>query len=118
MKELGRFENADSFFSIIEERRSIRKYRKFQVPDNDIARIFRAAQLAPSTNNSQPWRFIVVRTSEMKKILAEAAGGQQFIAEANAVVVVLGMREASCCPNNPAKWYALDTMIAAEHLIL
>lgn len=118
MKDQGRFENADPFFRIIEERRSIRKYRKFEVPDNDIERIFRAAQLAPSTNNSQPWRFIVVRTPEMKEILAEAAGGQQFIAEANTVVVVLGMREASCCPNNPAKWYAMDTMIAAEHLIL
>lgn len=111
-------DNAKQFFKVIQERRSIRKYREFEIPDDDIELIFKAAQLAPSTNNSQPWRFIVVRSNGMKEILAEAAGGQQFIAQANAVVVVLAMREASCCPNSPAKWYALDTMIAAEHLIL
>ncbi|MFW9863864.1 MAG: nitroreductase family protein [Candidatus Thorarchaeota archaeon] len=118
MKAQTRVEAADLFFRVIEERRSIRKYREFEIPDDDIARMFRAAQLAPSTNNSQPWRFIVVRTPVMKEILAEAAGGQKFIAKANAVVVVLAMQEASCCPNNPAKWHAMDTMIAAEHLIL
>ncbi|MFX0055625.1 MAG: nitroreductase family protein [Promethearchaeota archaeon] len=118
MKNQASVENIDQFFRVFEERRSIRKYREFEIPDEDIVRIFRAAQLAPSTNNSQPWRFIVVRRHAMKEILAEAAGGQKFIAEANAVVVVLGMRAASCCPNNPAKWYALDTMISAEHLIL
>jgi nitroreductase len=118
MKNQASVENIDQFFRVFEERRSIRKYKEFEIPDEDIVRIFRAVQLAPSTNNSQPWRFIVVRTQAMKEVLAEAAGGQQFIAKANAVVVVLGMRMASCCPSNPAKWYAMDTMISAEHLIL
>ncbi|MFW9845215.1 MAG: nitroreductase family protein [Candidatus Thorarchaeota archaeon] len=118
MKAQVNFEDSDQFFRVIEERRSIRKYKEFEIPDDDIARMIRAAQVAPSTNNSQPWRFVVVRTQGMKEILAEAAGGQKFIARANAVVAVLGMREASCCPNNPAKWHAMDTMIAAEHLIL
>ncbi len=111
-------ESANHFLRIIRERRSIRKYREFDIPDRDIEQILRAAQLAPSTNNSQPWRFVVVRSRDMREILSEAAGGQRFIAEANAIVVVIGMRTASCCPDSPAKWYALDTMIAAEHIVL
>ncbi len=111
-------ESADHFLRIIRERRSIRKYREFDIPDEDIEQILRAAQLAPSTNNSQPWRFVVVRSRDMREILSEAAGGQRFIAEASAIVVVIGMRTASCCPDSPAKWYALDTMIAAEHIVL
>ncbi|MFX1369509.1 MAG: nitroreductase family protein, partial [Promethearchaeota archaeon] len=90
-------ESADHFLRIIRERRSIRKYREFDIPDRDIEQILRAAQLAPSTNNSQPWRFVVVRSRDMREILSEAAGGQRFIAKANAIVVVIGMRTASCC---------------------
>ncbi|MFX0108550.1 MAG: nitroreductase family protein [Candidatus Hodarchaeota archaeon] len=106
------------FFDVIKKRRSIRKYKEFDIPDDDFAKIIDAARLAPSAENSQPWRFLVVKDQEMKEILAEAAGGQRFISEANAVIVVLGLRSASCCPSNPARWYVQDPMIAAEHLVL
>jgi nitroreductase len=38
-----------------------------------------AARLAPSAENSQPWRFIIVRDQVMKEILAEAASVAELL---------------------------------------
>ena len=65
-------------FEVIEKRRSVRKYKLSNVPNEDLKRILEAARLAPSAGNRQPWRFIVVRTSERKKLLAQAARNQMF----------------------------------------
>jgi nitroreductase len=110
-------ENDESFFQIIKNRRSIRKYKQYKIPQQHLKKILNAARLAPSAENSQPWRFIVVRDQAMKEILAEVASGQQFIANANAVIVVIGERGASCCPDTTS-WHIMDPMIAAEHLVL
>lgn len=45
----------------IKQRRSIRKYKKKQVPDDLIKSVLDAANWAPSSGNSQPWEFIVAR---------------------------------------------------------
>ena len=42
--------------------------------------IFEAARLAPSAKNLQDWRFIVVTDKAGKGKLAQAAGGQKFVA--------------------------------------
>lgn len=54
-------------FEVIEKRRSIRSYKPSNVPNEDSKRILDAARLAPSAGNREPWRSIVVRTSEQKK---------------------------------------------------
>lgn len=41
-------------------RRSIRKYKDNEVPQELIEQILEAAILAPSSKNRQPWRFVVV----------------------------------------------------------
>lgn len=51
-------------FEVIEKRRSVRKYKPLSVPNEDLKKILEAARLAPSAGNRQPWRFIVVQTSE------------------------------------------------------
>nr|MBD3312161.1 nitroreductase family protein [archaeon] len=50
-------------------RRSIRKYKKKDVPKKLIMKLIDAARQAPSAYNDQPWEFIVVKNKEtMKKI--------------------------------------------------
>ena len=46
-------------------RRSIRRYRKKQVPAHLVRRILEAGRYAPSQGNGQPWKFVVVRDPEM-----------------------------------------------------
>ena len=59
----------------IEQRRSIRRFKDTPVPDEIIETILRAATLAPSGKNRQPWRFVVVRgdrRAEMVRLMREA----------------------------------------------
>jgi nitroreductase/NAD-dependent dihydropyrimidine dehydrogenase PreA subunit len=53
---------------VILARRSVRKYRKDQVPAWMVKRVLEAGRFAPSAGNSQPWRFIVIRD---RKIIDE-----------------------------------------------
>lgn len=55
--------------SVIEDRRSIRKYRPDPVPEEALRQILRAGMLAPSAKNRQPWNFVVVRGSARAPML-------------------------------------------------
>jgi coenzyme F420-0:L-glutamate ligase/coenzyme F420-1:gamma-L-glutamate ligase len=55
----------------IRERRSIRKYSDRPVPIGMIKEILATAGLAPSAHNAEPWRFIVLADSSIKRKLAE-----------------------------------------------
>ncbi len=46
---------------VILSRRSVRLYRKEQVPEFMIRRVLEAGRFAPSAGNAQPWKFIVLR---------------------------------------------------------
>ena len=54
----------------IKTRRSIRKYKATPVDDRTIELVLEAAHWAPSWANTQCWRFIVVRDSQIKVELA------------------------------------------------
>jgi len=99
-------------FEAIEKRRSIRKYKPSSIPNENLKKILEAARLAPSAGNRQPWRFMVIRSPERKKLLAEAARNQMFLMDAGVIIVALADPEAS------PKWCKQDTMIAMEHMVL
>ncbi|MBW1800481.1 MAG: nitroreductase family protein [Deltaproteobacteria bacterium] len=52
---------------VITSRKSIRKYRPDPIPDDMIDKILEAARWAPTGENHQPWRLIVVRDPETRK---------------------------------------------------
>ena len=56
--------------SVIENRRSIRKYKKKDVPKHIIEDIIQAGMLAPSSKNRQPWKFIVAESNAKDEVLA------------------------------------------------
>ena len=56
---------------IIEDRRSIRKYKKKVVNDKDIKKILLAGMAAPSPKNRQPWKFIVLKESDKIQLFAD-----------------------------------------------
>lgn len=78
------FTLADATMKVILDRRSIREYTADPVSDQDIDLILEAARQAPSGENAQPWRFIVVKDADTRKKLGAIAGGgsgRRFTAE-------------------------------------
>ncbi len=57
----------------IKARRSVRNYRQQEIPEEIINRLIEAGNDAPSGMNSQPWRFVVVRSSKIRNKMLETA---------------------------------------------
>ncbi len=51
-------------FEAIYNRRSIRKYKDRDVPQELVRELLGAAMMAPSAGNAQPWQFVVVNDRE------------------------------------------------------
>jgi len=74
----------DLFMQVINDRRSIRNYTDEKVSEEDLRLILESARQAPSGENAQPWRFIVVRDKKNKDFLSELgknASGRRFTGE-------------------------------------
>lgn len=74
----------EDLLMIIKNRRSIRRYQDQDVPNELIEKIIEAGRWAPSGDNGQPWRFVIVRSPETKKALGKIAAegsGRRFTAE-------------------------------------
>jgi nitroreductase len=75
---------AEATMKVIQDRRSIREWTEEPVSEEDLAMILEAGRQAPSGENAQPWRFIVLKDPAMRKKLAGLAGGgsgRRFTAE-------------------------------------
>ena len=92
-------------------RRSIRKYTDQPIADGDVETMLKAAMLAPSANNKQPWQFIVVRRPEHLKAVAEMHPYAKMAAQAQLAVVICG--DAA----DPEYWIQ-DCAAATENLML
>ena len=57
----------------IRTRRTIRRFKPDPVKDENLRTILDAGRWAPSFSNLQPWRFIVIRDTEIKAALDKAA---------------------------------------------
>ncbi|MDA8127009.1 MAG: nitroreductase family protein [Deltaproteobacteria bacterium] len=74
----------EATMKVIQDRRSIREWTEEPVSEEDIQMIMEAGRQAPSGENAQPWRFIIVKDKERRKKLATIAGGgsgRRFTAE-------------------------------------
>jgi nitroreductase len=73
----------EDIIDVLTSRKSIRRYKPDPVPDEIIDKILEAARWAPTGENYQPWRFIVIRDQKTKdKIgrLAKIGSGSRMTA--------------------------------------
>lgn len=83
------------FYHVIKERRSVRYYDpSVKITDEEILEILGEATLAPSGNNLQTWRFLVLTDPAQKQKLLPIAFNQQQVVDASAVVIILGDKSA------------------------
>jgi nitroreductase len=116
----------------IEDRRSIRKYKDQPVPEDVLNDILESARLAPSGSNTQPWRFIVVRSKETREKLSRADHNQSWMLTAPVLIVCVadprcqmenddGSKAFSVNEESPEmslKRVIRDVSIAVEHMAL
>lgn len=82
-------------FEAIKSRRSVRRFTREDVSEEEVEKLIDAARWAPSAGNIQPWEFVVVRKPEIKHKLSIAALHQTFIEEAPVVIVVCANQHRS-----------------------
>ena len=119
-------ENMD-FMKVIQERRSIRKYKDTSVPDETIREVLEAARRSPSWANTQVWRFIVVKDQSIKERLQNTLRptnpARQAMVEAPIVICIAAQRDRSGfsrgeAATNKGDWFMFDCGIAMEHIVL
>ena len=104
-------------FTAINGRFSVRSYQALAVEDDKLKKVLEAGRLAPSANNGQEWRFIVVRNAENRQKLAVAAYEQSFVGEAPVVIVACATEAEHLMPcGQPA--YTVDVSIAFSFMLL
>jgi nitroreductase len=73
----------------IRTRREIREFSEQSISDEVLNKILEAGRLAPSSKNSQPWHFVVVRNKETLKKIAALTPTGAHIAKAPLAIAVL-----------------------------
>ncbi len=106
--------------SCIEERTSTRVFMSDPVDEATVVEALRMANLAPSAGNLQARDMIVVRNDHTKRLLVDAAFGQEFIRTAPVVVVFCAnMQRIAHYGERGESLYALqDVAAAVENMIL
>ncbi|WP_027091335.1 nitroreductase family protein [Cohnella thermotolerans] len=77
--------------TVVRERHSVRHYDpSVTIPRDELKEMLAEASLAPSSSNTQTWRFLVIDDPEAKQRLLPIANNQKQVVEAAATIAVLG----------------------------
>jgi nitroreductase len=74
----------------ITSRRNVRSFAGRPIPMADLDQILEAGRRSPSSQNWQPWDFIVVTDHERLRELARVSLGAGHVAESAAAIVIVG----------------------------
>lgn len=99
--------------NLIKTRRSIRKYKSQDVPEDHLNKILEAARWSPSAINKQPWQFVVVKDQNIKKEISNNVHlTNRFVSKAPVIMVVCADLEKS------QKWALVDCALACQNILL
>ena len=105
----------------IETRKSIRKFKEKEVPDEIIKEVIDAARRAPSAHNLQPWHFIAVKSKEkIAKFKEQGVFVQEWLY--NVPVIIVCCAEKSISPDTKKELeeniQLIDLSLASAFLVL
>ncbi len=104
---------------LIERRRSKRAISEESLEEGTAETLVRAAHLAPSCFNNQPWRFVLVEDREKLKPIKDALpGGNYWAKKAPLIIAVLSRSDLDCELSQGRIYYKFDSGLAVENLLL
>ena len=81
------------FDKIVRIRRSVRRYKKTEINDNDVKDSILHASLAPNSSNLQLWEFYHVTSEKLMNRISEACFNQPAARTANQFVVIVTRKD-------------------------
>jgi len=117
----------NSFSDLVHHRRSIRRYSNQPVEKEKIIQCIEAARIAPSAENVEPWRFVIINDEEYKNEFCKHAFSgiysfSKWVEKAPVIIVILA--KLDILANRIGKqiqgtnYYLIDIGIAGEHIVL
>jgi len=116
-----------NFLQLVKTRHSVRKFLEQPIDKAALYKCVEAARLAPSANNAQPCRFMVVDEPELKEKLAKHAfngiyTSSRWVSQSPALIVILThldwISDRIGKQITGIHYYFVDAGIAGEHFIL
>jgi nitroreductase len=105
------------FIDVIKARTSVRDYSDKQVEEEKITYVLECARLAPSWENKQCWRFIVIQNKETIQQIAKTSVINRWLKTAPVILIACADPTESGS-HDTLEYYAVDVSIALEHAIL
>ena len=107
----------EDFKTLVQARRSHRKFTEEEIAADDVRLILRAALMAPTSKGQRAWQFVVVDDkADIEKIADAKDMGSQFMKGAPLLVVVLGDPLANDCWVEDGSIAAYSMQLQAEDL--
>ena len=112
---------------LIETRRSIRKYEKKEVAQEDVQKLLEAVRWSPSWANTQCWEIILVSDNkvreELKAVISPKNPATNAVVSAPLLFALCGKLKASGYYKNEVNtkfgdWFMYDLGIATQSLVL
>jgi len=100
----------------IKTRRSIRRFKKGKVAPNILKEVLDAGRWAPSSRNSQPWKFILIVDEDLKRRIADATTAGKFLAEAPLGIAITVNTKLTRHPVEDGAASTMNILLAAHAL--
>jgi nitroreductase len=116
--QLKQAPTTEEVLPVFHTRWSPRSFSDREVSSADLRKVFEAARWAPSSNNEQPWRFILGRreSETFQKIASSLVSFNQLWAS-KAPILILGIARKQFSHNNSPNNFALFDLGAASGFI-
>jgi nitroreductase len=109
------------FMDVVLSRESVRNFSTEPVPQEILEQILEAGRWAPSAQNKQPWRFIVITDKTVIQKLHLHCGFiglvNVFMKDASFIVIACADPKEDITINGQA-YYLVDTAIALQQMVL
>mgnify|MGYP000325655826 CR=1 FL=1 len=106
-----------SFLELVQTRYSVRSYKPDQVPDELLEKVLEAARLAPTADNRQSFRLIVIRTAGRQQELKRIYNRDWFV-QAPIVICACAVPAEAWVRSDGRNYADIDAAIAMDHLTL
>ena len=103
-----------SILELIKARRSTRRFASTPVPDVDLNAVLEAARWAPSGDNYQPWKFLVIKDVSTMERIVEMIPYKQMQAFLKKAPVLIGI----LVNEKRSSWAIIDGALCAQNLAL